>query len=446
MHTVHIVHTLRPGRSGGKGLGQHSGVTRKINRNRHEIQFPFSFERHGRIGKIKFWPKSGLYGTYFQFAGNPVRNSFNTFEAAYLYLDTEFAKLDQDPLNSRTIFPIHSDVKNYHELEQLLSERTGGASTLREAVNFFLAHHDSNQFKPKKVSECITSFHEAGVRRKVSPGYAKTSTIRLRKFAACFGTREIHTIRATEIEEWLSPLKSPKTSNHYRGIVVSLFLYARDVLQAIPDEGGKVAPQRVQPSKVDRQTKVEIYSPEQITTILNACVQYDCALIPVVVLGCFLGLRPNEIHGEEARYAPLSWESIDWERGEIHVEGQKVRGLNVRDLKIPDNAMKWLLPFRKCKGIIWTREKSYNRRLKKLINNKAAQTVVYDGFRHSYASYRIRQLNGDLNKLAEEMGNSPSEIINSYKRNVRDEDVIRWHRVLSDSVATRYAEFAYGCP
>ena len=54
---------------------------------------------------------------------------------------------------------------------------------------------------------------------------------------------------------------------------------------------------------------------------------------------------------------------------------------------------------------------------------------MYDGFRHSFASYRIRQLKGDLNKLAEEMGNSPREIINSYKRNVRDEDTALWFSI-----------------
>jgi len=110
----------------------------------------------------------------------------------------------------------------------------------------------------------------------------------------------------------------------------------------------------------------------------------------------------------------------------LHVEGQKVRGLSVRDLAIPKNALQWLRPFQKLTGAIWTRTKSYNRRVKKLIGGKAGIRVVYDGFRHSYASYRIRQLSNDLNKLAEEMGNSPREIINSYKRNVRDEDAAKW--------------------
>jgi integrase len=392
------------------------------------IEFPFLFERHGRVGRIKFWSNRKIYGTYFRFAGGPVKNSFTTFEAAYKYLEREFARLDRAPENSPVAFPLRSNVRVYHELEQLLTFRCGAGVSLRDAVDYFLAHKETEQFKPLKVADCIAAFHEANTRRKVSPSYAKMSKSRLNKFVAAFGPRDIHTIRATEIEKWLTPFENPKTSNHHRGIVVSLFLFARDVLQAIPD-GGKVAPQRVAPAKVDKQTKVEIYTPHQLEKILHVCIEHDVQLIPPIVLGSFVGLRPNEVHGEEARYAPLVWEAIDWDRSEIHIDGQKVRGLSVRDLSIPANAMEWLRPFRGRTGNVWDRAKSYNRRLKKLIENKANLQVVYDGFRHSFASYRIRQLKGELNKLAEEMGNSPREIINSYKRNVRDEDTAGWFSI-----------------
>ena len=247
------------------------------------IQFPFRFERLGRTGRIKFWPSRQLYGTYFRYAGAAVRNTFKTFESAHRYLEEEFTRLDSDKENSTVAHPVHSSVRVYSELEQLLRDRCGPAASLREAVEFFLANQESRQFKPKKVAECIASFHKAEARRKLSPSYTKMSKARLKRFAEDFGNKPVHTIRPAEIEEWLRPFSNPKTSNHFRGSLVSLFLYARDVLQAIPD-GGKVAPQRVQPARVDRQTKVEIYSPEELATILNACVEHDVALIPPIVL------------------------------------------------------------------------------------------------------------------------------------------------------------------
>src|SRR5205823_804215 len=40
---------------------------------------------------------------------------------------------------------------------------------------------------------------------------------------------------------------------------------------------------------------------------------------------------------------------------------------------------------------------------------RAGVRRIHDGQRHSYASYRIRPLKGNLPQLAEEMGNSPRE-------------------------------------
>ena len=111
-------------------------------RNTREIQFRYVVERHGRVGRIKFWPNRGIYGTYFHFAGRSVRNSFKTFEGAYEYLIREFSKLDTEPHNSSIVYPIRGDLRTYHELEMLLKERTGGKATLREAVDFYLAHHE----------------------------------------------------------------------------------------------------------------------------------------------------------------------------------------------------------------------------------------------------------------------------------------------------------------
>jgi len=39
-------------------------------------------------------------------------------------------------------------------------------------------------------------------------------------------------------------------------------------------------------------------------------------------------------------------------------------------------------------------------------------------------------LKGDLAKLASEMGNSPSDIINSYKRNVTDQAAKEWFAMM----------------
>jgi hypothetical protein len=128
------------------------------------IEFPFLFERHGRVGRIKFRSNLKIYGTYFWFAGRAVRNSCTKFEAAYQYLKREFARLDRAPENSPVAFALRSNVPVYHELEQLLISRCDAVS-LRDAVDNFLAHKETKQFKPLKVADCIVAFHEANMRR-----------------------------------------------------------------------------------------------------------------------------------------------------------------------------------------------------------------------------------------------------------------------------------------
>jgi hypothetical protein len=274
VHNVHKVHKDASFRARNTAGPKNQSSFRSMLR-KNAIEFPFLFERHGRIGRIKFWSNREIYGTYFRFAGRAIRNSFTTFEAAYHYLEREFARLDRAPEDSPVAFPLRSNVRVYHELEQLLTFRCGAGLSLRDAVDYFLAYKGTQQFKPLQVADCVAAFHEANMRRKVSPSYAKMSKSRLNKFVAAFGARGIHTIRATDIEEWLTPFENPKTSNHHRGIVASLFLFARDVLQAIPD-GGKVAPQRIAPAKVDKHTKVEIYTAHQLKEILHVCIEHAC--------------------------------------------------------------------------------------------------------------------------------------------------------------------------
>ena len=76
-------------------------------------------------------------------------------------------------------------------------------------------------------------------------------------------------------------------------------------------------------------------------------------------------------------------------------------------------------PVQTFKGAIWRHKQAHSKKWIALRKDADVRSI-YDGFRHSYASYRIRQLKGNLAQLAAEMGNSPAELIDSYKRNVTD--------------------------
>ncbi len=406
------------------------------------LHFPYVFEKHGRTGRIKKWADH-KFGTYFLFGGTKVRNSFRSFEAAYKYLEQEFSKLDADRANSIALHPISHDVKTYSELEQILRDRGGGA-TLREAVQFYLNNYEHEKFVPARVSVCVEAFLKEEKARNHSALHERTLTRHLGHFGKAFGHRQIHEITAREISDWLKDFRQEdkrpwavKTRIGVRGTLVSLFIHARDMLKAIRNQE-KTEAQLVKNPQRDTSEEVGIYTPDQMTTLLLTALDTDMTLIPALVFGGFQGLRPDEFHGENVkeRRSPLKWESVHWMDKRLDVLG-KVRSKARRHLPLHPVSEAWLQPFGESTGPIWKLEKSYTYKMRNLLISAGVEGV-HDGLRHSYASYRCRHLRNDLPKLAEEMGNSPSEIIKSYKANVTDNEANDWFGIMPPKDYVRF--------
>ena len=241
-----------------------------------------------------------------------------------------------------------------------------------------------------------------------------------------------------EITDWLRThpkpkggLWSPKTQASVRGSLVTMALYSRDTLRAIAATG-KTA---FQFAKTDRQWKrppVEIYTPHELQRLLANALEHDIELIPALVVGCFQGLRPDEFHAENARdfdRRPLSWEAFHWNDKIVHVGDQKIRSKYDRDVPFHEAAQAWLAPFKGLTGEVWQWKKAFDYRMRKLCE-KAGVPRYFDGFRHSYASYRIRHLKHDYDTLAAEMGNSREEILKSYRRLVSDTQADAWFSII----------------
>ncbi len=416
VHTVHITCMVNPRSKTGNG-----------------IHLPYKFEKNGRTGRIKKWG-DGKFGTYFVFGATKIRNSFRSFEAAWEYLDREFSRLDTDRANSIALNPINHDVKTYSELEQILRERGSGA-TLREAVQFYLNHFEHKKFAPKKVNECIEAFEAEEKGRNHSALHYRTLARHLGHFSRTFGVREIHKVTAKEISDWLKEFRQEdgglwavKTRISVRGTLVSLFIYARDMMKALPNQERTEA-QLVKNPQRDTKEEVGIYTPDQMRMLLLTALDTDVALIPALIFGGFQGLRPDEFHGENVseRRSPLKWESVHWDDKKLDVMG-KVRSKARRHPPLLPVSEKWLQPFKGATGRIWKLRGSYTYKMRNLLH-AAGVAGVHDGLRHSYASYRCRELGNDLPKLAEEMGNSPSEIIKSYKAHVTDAEAEAWFAI-----------------
>jgi hypothetical protein len=203
--------------------------------------------------------------------------------------------------------------------------------------------------------------------------------------------------------------------------------YARRVLKAIPDNGGDTEFQKVPTPKVPPKKEVEIFTPDDLNKLLVTAIEQHVDMIPMIVLGGLLGLRPNECHGEEADRRRIQWKDFNWMDKYLAVWGQKINSKATRHVPISQNAALWLKPFEKLKGNLWNGKSAYDNRFKTL-RLLAGVHDVYNGLRHSFASYRFRLVK-DADQVALEMGNSREEFFRSYRRNVTDADAEKWFGV-----------------
>ena len=399
------------------------------------ISFPYPVSKNGRTGKI-YKTSRGTYKTHFIFAHKTYQNTFKSLERALEHLDTEFERLDSDTANSQSQYPLSRARKDYWELEQRLKLESEGSS-LWAAVDFFLTFHKKKSFKKTTVQSCVDEFIASAKSNHATTLQIRTLNRHCGHFKRTFGARMIHTLEAKEIEDWLDNAKdrktgktwSSKTKKNTRGSLLSLGKYSTNVLQAIPLTGEPTEFEKVPTPRIRNNTEVDIYTPDEMKRLLYTAIEHDVDFIPILVLCGLCGLRPSEAHGEDVDRPKLPWEAIDWSEEILHVLNQKVRTKRPRAITMQKAAIQWLRPFKNLKGAIWNWKTAHDGRFAAL-RSKANVRAIQDGLRHSYCSYRIKQLAGNLETLAEEMGNSPDEITRSYKRGVSVAESKRWFGIL----------------
>ena len=401
---------------------------------RKKTTFPYKHTKNGRHGMI-YELGNGRFKTHFVYAHKNHQNTFANFDNALEYLDKEFDKLDTDLSESQSQFPLSRDRKHYFELEQRLKAESDNAS-LWQAVDFYLNHHKRKKLTPQTVKDCCNKYIQSQIANNISSSQIKNLKKHCGRFVKTFGSRKIHEIDIEEIQQWLNSQKDertgkpwqPKTKKNYRGSLVAMSLHARRNLSAIPRNGEDTEFQKITIPKETSNSPVEIFSPKEITQLLHTAIKKDIDLIPIIVLGGFMGLRPAEAHGEDVDRARLCWEHFVWGDDLLPLYGQKVKSKPTRNVPIHANAVAWLKPFKRLKGEIWKLKSAIDGRFSTL-RKKAGVRDIYDGLRHSYCSYRYRILKGNVDQVADEMGNSKEEVIRSYKRNVTDSEATAWFAI-----------------
>jgi integrase len=142
--------------------------------------------------------------------------------------------------------------------------------------------------------------------------------------------------------------------------------------------------------------------------------------IPLLTIGAFTGIRSEEI-------GRLDWEDILWDRDFIEIKAKKAKTRSRRLVPISANLKLWLSPFRKESGPIYEC-KNHSTTLA-YIGVKSGLGWRQNALRHSYASYRLAQIQNAA-QVSLEMGNSPAKLFKHYRELVAPDQANEWFAIV----------------
>jgi len=240
---------------------------------------------------------------------------------------------------------------------------------------------------------------------------------RLKRFAEDFGNVAFSTVTTSQIERWLSalrsrhnprkvlqpPLVSPQTRNHYRATLHALFAYGSAKARAWCPHN-PVAD--LDPEQIATR-EPQAYSPEDAALVMQKALDHKPALVPVLALGFFAGLRVSE-----AQVFDLS--KLDRKADEFRVAGGKT---GARIVPFLDSCKAWLFAQPRRKGKAWlTSPRAMVDEMTALFKLAGVEQID-NGARHSFISYRCAETRNTA-QVADEAGNSPGTIKAHYRETV----------------------------
>ena len=289
----------------------------------------------------------------------------------------------------------------------------GSHGTLRDAVATHIRISESTKLPEIKVEDLISQFIDEKGKEGLSDFYLVDIENKLNRFSSAFRCY-ISSIQPEEISNWISKEATGRNANNLRSSISTLFSFARDK--------GYLPRERIHAAKLVKKKKensppIGIYTPEEIRRILAAT---DKRFIPALAIAAFAGLRSSEIFR-------LEWESVKLERGHISLDANKTKTATRRIVPILPVLSAWLKDHQKTMGRICPEYARLNNLTRQYASvcEKAGVAVKRNAFRHSFASYRLAQVES-ADKVALEMGNSPRKLFTNYRELVTKEEAEEW--------------------
>jgi integrase len=284
--------------------------------------------------------------------------------------------------------------------------------TVLEAAEYYVRHRQRLE-NSATVSDAVSALLEAKAADNLRPRYLKDLQLRLNRFSGEFSDRLLADIQPAEIELWLRSLGLAALGrNTYRLRLHLLFEHARKCGWVESNPLADVTKAKV------RETVPGILTVEQSARLLELA---SPATLPYWVFSLFAGLRSAEV-------GRLEWKDVHFEENLIEVPSLKAKTAARRFVRLRENALQWLAPYRQRHGKVCPPN------LRKLLetDRQAAGILKWDAnaCRHSFASYALAHYR-DAKDLALELGHSRSDtLFRFYHQRVKPELARRFWRIV----------------
>ncbi len=281
----------------------------------------------------------------------------------------------------------------------------------------------AERLRPARIPDLVASFLRAKERKGISAKHLRDLKD-LESFAGCF-TGHIGDLKSGDVVRWLDDRGvGPRRWNNLRAGIVALHSYARKE-RLLPAE--KMPVELIEKRRV--HVGVSTYSPDELNSLLKFA---RFKWLPVLVLGAFSGLRPEEVAPDaRTKKVGLLWENILWDRRKIDVTARVAKDRRRRFAPLTDAAEAFLVGRRNDRGPICPPDVRFSNQIASLTRASGVKWLK-DGLRHSFASYRLA-LTKDMPALALEMGNSVSIIFKHYLDIKHEDEATEWFAIRPES-------------
>ena len=217
-----------------------------------------------------------------------------------------------------------------------------GKATLQATVQFWMRHNGGEE--GVTVAELGRRWLANLKAQECRPATIREREYKVESIVKAMGDRAATSVTKADLEKWMEG-KTGATLDTYRRTALAMFGYA--VKNGIVEYN---AAAKIDPVRLDEALPTPL-SVEAAASIMRTTERWAPAMVPMLAVQFFGGLRPGEAMG-------LEWSAIDFKQRIIRVSPEVSKVRRSRIVPMNQTLVDWLLPYRRVAGAIGIKSKS----------------------------------------------------------------------------------------